>query len=271
MIIRHLIPNSRVWRLSGSKRLTLFLKGLQDWIDSIHDHIGLILLDLHPLLTRELEKWEDEFLLQAGDKTDIERRQQLLAQWRMTGGQSPYYIQSVLQSAGFNVCVSEWWETPISRDINGCVVAKDPLDFIADGREDIDGFAPESGELLMQSGEESAQANNYVDAFVAPTGYVLVNKIPKYAPDYIVLAGENYMQAGENVALAGNFLEYKWDVEKYRIPTHCPNHKKGFYYISGCPFPTIAQIPESRRDEFEQLILRISPAQLWAGILVEYN
>ncbi len=43
-----------------------------------------------------------------------------------------------------------------------------------------------------------------------------------------------------------------------------------FLYIGGATYPSSAQIPLSRRDELEALILRIAPAQHWLVFLVTW-
>lgn len=42
-------------------------------------------------------------------------------------------------------------------------------------------------------------------------------------------------------------------------------------YIGGEVFGTLADIPDSRRDEFEQLCLKLKPAHLWLGMLINYT
>ena len=77
-------------------------------------------LDRFAASTRDLAGWEQEFGLFSAGSAESARRQQLAAAWRAQGGQSPRYLQDVLQTAGFDVYVHEWWEpgtTPrVTRD-----------------------------------------------------------------------------------------------------------------------------------------------------------
>ncbi len=77
------------------------------------------------------------------------------------------------------------------------------------------------------------------------------------------------MQCGEPAALCGDGV-LTVQFKKYTIPTD-PKKWPYFLYIGGENFPDLAQVDPSRRDEFEDLCLKISPAQQWLGILVSYN
>jgi hypothetical protein len=41
--------------------------------------------------------------------------------------------------------------------------------------------------------------------------------------------------------------------------------------VGGETYPNLAQVAANRRDEFEDLLLKLCPAQLWIGVLVGYS
>ena len=42
-------------------------------------------------------------------------------------------------------------------------------------------------------------------------------------------------------------------------------------YIGGATFPDVVTLPAARRKEFETLLLKIRPLNLWIGVLVHYS
>lgn len=106
-------------------------------------------------------------------------------------------------------------------------------------------------------------------ALIIPPNYPLVNKIPTITNNYLVLAGEALAQAGEPTALAGNFT-YSEGRVVYTVPTD-PDEWCYFLYIGGETFGTFVNIPTERKDEFEDLCLKICPCQLWIGLFVNFT
>ena len=100
-------------------------------------------------------------------------------------------------------------------------------------------------------------------------GYILVNKIVTTTRNLLSLAGEAEMEAGEAAALCGNYLGFTETFSEYFIPADTDKWRY-FLYIGGQTFGDQAQIDPKRKDEFEALCLKISPAQQWLGIIVEY-
>jgi uncharacterized protein YmfQ (DUF2313 family) len=112
-IFQHLLPTGEAWRTTVDKALRRLFVGLSSSGDDARQFVDLVYLDLFPGYTRELVAWESQFgLSPTADATELARRQALAAEWSATGGQSPGYIQGVLQTAGFPVYVHEWWEPP---------------------------------------------------------------------------------------------------------------------------------------------------------------
>lgn len=265
-VLRHLLPNGRAWRLTAGKNLRRFFQGLAGSAESARLFVDRVYLDLFPQDTREVSAWERQFALPAVGLNEQGRRDRLAATWQAVGGQDPRYIQDTLRARGFDVYVHEWWEpgTEPAVGVQGCATPRNPIMWIR--REFTETtILVECGEALAACGEDFAQAGNALN----PRGYPLVNKIIETVPDLEPLCGEALAACGEELATCGN---YKGFVEKRR-PYIVPNDVTKwpyFLYIGAEEFGNIAQVNPSRRDEFEDLCLKICPAQQWLGILVEY-
>jgi hypothetical protein len=220
----HLLPRATAWRVTAEKKLRSFLEGIAGPYDDAREFVDDVYDDLHPERTRELALWERQHGL-PGAGTEAQRRQALAAAWQATGGQSPSYLQSILQAAGFDVYVHEWWSSGPSP-----YVARDPRDYT---NQPLVGTV-QCGELEAQCGEPNAQCNR----FLANEVYYLVNRnltnvAPPPVPD---------------------------DATKWPY----------FLYWGGETFPNPAPIPSARRAEFEELLLKICPAQQWLVTIVQY-
>lgn len=263
-IFKHLLPTGRAWRITSEKNLRSFFNGLSGIGADIKLFFDLILFDFLPSTTRELEAWEYQFGIKSSGVTEAQRRARIDAAWKAQGGQSPRYIQDTLQGAGFDVYVYEWWipgtEAPIG--INAAATARNPLTYLNLGG--IIAYLCEAGEPLAEAGEANATSGDSL----TPAGYALVNIIYESFTSYME-AGEPLAEAGEPLAEAGDILGYSERRKEYTIPTD-PQYFPYFLYIGGEVFGTNAMIDTKRRDEFEELCLKISPNQQWLGILVNY-
>ena len=235
-LFQHLLPTSTSWNITIDKYLRRFFTGLSFFPDAIKTFVDLIWFDIFPQTTRELDLWETQFGLLNFGLTDQQRRDRLDAAWKETGGQSPSYIQGQLQARGFNVFVHEWWapgDEP-AVGVKTCVDARDPVALL-----------------------------------VAPS-YPLVNKIPVVVKGFNVLLDDTLSEFGEPDALVGNFDGISITDKIYEVPTDTIKHHY-FVYIAAASFPTLANVDAARRDEFETLLLKICPAQLWIGVMVNYT
>lgn len=265
-VFKHLLPNARAWRITVDKQLRQFFDGLSASGDDIKLFFDEILFDILPARTRELDAWEDQFgLRRTGALSEAERRLRLDAAWKSIGGQDPRYIQDTLQANGFNVFIHEWWEpgTEPAPGVKACTTPRNPLLVLRNTSGSIT-YVAECGELLAQCGEVTAEAGNTLD----PQGYPLVNKVVMTTPA-IIGCGELLAEAGETVIECGNFSEFVEIPLEYTIPTD-PLKWPYFLYIGGETFGDLAQVDPARKDEFEELCLKICPTQQWLGILVEY-
>lgn len=266
-IFKHLLPRARAWHITVDKSLRNFFQGLSEGIGPpIKEFFDLVWLDIFPQTTRQIEEWENQWGLPDTGINEQQRRDRLDAVWKSLGGQSPRYIQDTLRNNGFDVYVHEWW-VPGSEPAPGvkeCVVPRSPILYLR--REFTNTTSGvECGEALAACGEDFAEAGNGVE----PRGYPLVNKILQTVPDVLTLCGEVDMEAGENVALCGNYVDFRTDFREYIVPSDTAKWSY-FLYIGAEDINNIAQVDPKRRDEFESLCLKICPAQQWLGILVEY-
>jgi uncharacterized protein YmfQ (DUF2313 family) len=265
-IIIHLLPNAKAWNLTINKTLRKFFEGLTDTGVNIKEFFDLVFLDVFPETTRELTTWEQQFALTNSGLTETQRRDRLAATWRAVGGQSPSYIQQTLRDAGFDVYVHEWWEPGTEPAIGShtCATPRNPLLYMR--REYTTSIlAVDCGEPLAACGEEFAICGNFVE----PPGYPLVNKIYETTVELLALCGEAEMQCGETIAACNYYETFKENLRSYTVPNDITKWPY-FLYIGGETFGDLAQVPESRKSEFEALCLKISPSQQWLGIIVEF-
>lgn len=265
-IFRHLLPNARAWRLVVDKKLRSFFEGLAESGGEARAFFDGVYADLFPQQTRELPEWEQQFALPDTGLNEQARRDRLDAAWKAVGGQDPRYIQDTLRTRGFDVYVHEWWQpgTEPAVGVSGCATPRNPLLWL---RREFDDrtFSVQCGEAVAQAGEPEALCGNSF----TPRGYPLVNKVVETVSDVRPLCGVDIAECGEPVALCGNFVGYKQARKTYIVPDD-PAKWPYFLYIGGEDFGGIAQVPQSRREEFEDLCLKLCPAQQWLGIIVEY-
>lgn len=294
-IFKHLLPNARAWQLTVNKKLRDFFDGLSAGVvDESKDFIDSVFNDIDPKSTRQLSEWESQFALPQSLSDEQERRDRLDAAWKALGGQSPRYIENTLCAAGFDVYVHEWW-VPGSEPVVGTLAAataRDPALYLTGGAEDkylsADGAADmQDGDSLaadgtidpavtgtawlsadgatdMQDGDAIAQDG----ATTAPTGYPLVNKLLTPTSE-IISDGYAGMQDGDAVAQDGAIITV-YNPKQYVLPVDGDTFPY-FLYIGGQTFPDHATVKQSRRNEFEALCLKICPAQLWLGMLIDYS
>lgn len=267
-VFQHLLPHGRAWKLTLGKTLRRFFEGLEGAPEDVREFLDLTYLERDPQQTTSLPEWEDQFGLPTVGLTTQQRRDRLEGTWKALGGQDPQYIQDTLQAAGFDVYVHEWWEPipahPIGGSVDGDVapVARDPFAYLWDG------VAPRQfvgcGHDLAYCGGDSAFANSND----SPPGYPLVNKLLE-ANVSTIGAGHALLYSGGASAASG-VTTVSYVLKQYTIPAD-PTKYPYFLYIGGETFPDQATIPAGRREEFEDLCLKICPAEQWLGILVDYT
>lgn len=268
-VFKHLLPNARAWRITVDKTLRKFFDGLTVVGSDAKANLDEVYQDLDPFETRALSLWEDQFGLLNTGLSDAARRARLDATWKAQGGQDPAYIQATLQAAGFDVFVHEWWEPnptqPLGGSVNGDVtpVARNPFDFLDDGQTALSFIMQDGVELAQDNDEEAEDGSTLV-----PVGYPLVNKILE-SFDTEISDGALLMQDGGADAQDGEIIT-SYRPKEDIIPAGTEFYPY-FLYIGGETFPEQANIPNSRRAEFEDLCLKICPLEQWLGILVSYS
>jgi len=267
-LLTHLLPNARAWRVTVAKQLREVLGGLGALADSIRGFFDGIYGDTRPQETRELTAWELQFALPNAGLTTQQRRDRLDATWKALGAQDPHYIQETLQNSGFDVYVHEWWEPVGGRSggsVNGDVspVAREPSVYLDDGFTGY-GFTMLDGRAGIQDGAALAQDGGTT----TPLGYPLVNRIT-LATTVSIADGSEGMNDGGALAQDGRFRT-STELKPYQIPAD-PEKYPFFLYIGGATFPDTTEVLESRRTEFEELCLKICPAEQWLGLLITYG
>ncbi len=231
MIFDILLARAKAWKLSANKNLTTFFDSLLIAKDEAKNFIDRVWLDIFPQTTRQLDEWEQQLGLENSGLPEQERRDRLAGRWRAKGGSDPFYIQRTLQEAGFNVYVHEFWNLPLTTPHT----VRDPQAVLRDDNNELPDWVAAAGRPNTLCGRQEqffGDVNNKI-------GYPLVNILPASQPPYVVPSD----------------------------PTKWPY----FMYIGGQIYPEIATVPFARKDEFEDLCLRICPTQQWLGILVEYT
>jgi len=261
-IIQHLLPRAKAWNLVVDKFLRQFFDGLMGALGQpSRDFVDEVWLDIFPETTRELDAWELQFNLKANTGlSEAARRSRLDANWKALGGQSPGYIQGLLRDNGFDVWVHESW-VPGSEPLE----VRNPLVYLAGGgAEGV--FIGECGEAVAQCGEPTMQSGNLLIA----SGYPLVNKIVVTSPGVVAVCGNDEAECGEPEATCNNYTAFIFLAKEYPIPTD-PATFPYYLYIGGQTFGQMATVPSPRREEFEELCLKIAPTNLWLGMLITYT
>lgn len=244
-VFKYLLPRAKAWFITVDKQLRQFFAGLAaPLIDDVKEMFDTIRNGTDPQKTTDLKRWEYQFGLLDTGLTTQERRDRLEAAWAATGGQSPSYIQGVLQGNGFNVYVHDWWTpgTEPAVSVAGSPTARNPFTYLK---------ATYPGDTT-------------------PNGYPLVNIIYETSKNYVNEAGELWMEAGEPLAVAGEYSGFDESIKPYTIPSDT-GYYPHFIYIGGETFGTFANVPTTRKNEFEALCLKLCPGHKWLGMLINYT
>lgn len=171
-VLRHLLPDSVAWRIreEGTRAIDRLFAGLASVFASVRDFADLALLDLYPAHTRELDAHLAEFAVTV-DGNESAKRLALAAAWAATGGQSPAYLQGVVQAAGFDLYIHEWW----SAIVDGDAVVRDPRSHTS---QPLIGTV-QCGEPLAQCGEPTALCNAFLQN---NPGYLVNEGLNRRAP-----------------------------------------------------------------------------------------
>jgi hypothetical protein len=113
---QHLLPRAKAWTLTPEKTLRAYFEGLGNGLSQpLKTFVDGVWEQVFPATTDELDEWEQE-LGCYGSGSDAQRRLSLAAEWQATGGQSPRYLEDIVQAAGFEVWYHGWWSGAAVRD-----------------------------------------------------------------------------------------------------------------------------------------------------------
>jgi uncharacterized protein DUF2313 len=231
---QHLVPRGLAWRLPVGRSLRKLFEGLAPAFGRERDFADDILNDLFPATTRQLAEWEAQYGLEPAESdSEATRRLALAAEWAATGGQSPGYIEGVLQAAGFDVYVHEWWSS------GPPYVARDPNDYT-----DL----PLIGSVQCTPDGESDQPQCTAD-----------NEPDQPQCDAFLVNDPHYFVNLDLTPRAPPPIPDDPDVWPY------------FLYIGGETFPDLAVVPIARKASLERLIQKLKPAQNWIVTLITYD
>jgi hypothetical protein len=248
--------------LAQGKIITGLMDVLGKTFDDVRQHTDDTLLELFPQTTTSLDEWDKQFGLPfVSGFAEQDRRDRLAAEWRTIGGQSPRYIQDTLQAAGFPVYIHEWWEddTPTPRDPRLYLRAG-----YGDGTAITDNTMGNSNATMGSNITMSVPSPNILN------GYVLVNKTYVVKTGYTQTMGNPATTMGNPDTTMGSYSSATFDRRDYSVPGDT-NTWPYFLYFGGQTFGDVVEIPLARRDEFENLLLKICPTQQWLGLFVRYN
>lgn len=195
-IFQHLLPDALAWRIrrrstgwtigDGSsvgdpglliggtaegRHIDRFFSGLANFFADVRTFVDLAYLDLFAATTRELGEWEHQFGLLTAS-TEADRRANIDAAWKARGGQSPRYLQDVVQAAGFDVYIHEWWSS------GPPYVARDPRNYT-----NVPTLGTvQCGEPLALCGEPDALCNNFL---ANEPDYLVNSNLTPFAPPIV--------------------------------------------------------------------------------------
>jgi len=114
---------------------------------------------------------------------------------------------------------------------------------------------------------------------VPPSGPEPKNPFNYVGPAYLIaVCGNPAMCCGNEIAVCGaeflpqgEIIVNKTDTQPTPIIPSDPDRWPYFLYIGGETFPDLATVPETRKNEFETLCLKICPAQQWLALLIDYT
>lgn len=245
------LPQSRAFSLIVTKTLRKFYESLT-YPQYYRDKFDQCYKDLDPQATTLLERWEDQFYLPANGLTEQQRRDRLAATLKMTGGQSPAYLQGILRGYGFDVYVHDWW------------IPEEQVVSLRMGNEQA--FMGGDGAFMGASTSIYPSAWD-PNTLLVPPYYPLVNRTSTASYKSVTMGGDSAYMGGESAYMGAIAMTESGD--HYPIPSD-PIRFRGFFYIAAEEMPNTATVPLERKEELEELILAIFPAHLWGGILVDF-
>jgi uncharacterized protein YmfQ (DUF2313 family) len=248
-IIQHLLPRSRAWTLIVDRTLRKFFVGLANGVPAgARAYIDNVWEQISPETTDEIAEWEQAFGITANSAdTEAVRQARLAARWQATGGQGLDYIQSVLQAAGFDVYLHECWSAGCGYPSEAWV-CRDPRNYTDDphiGTTRCSAFTDNQPRCRPREWDNGDPASQWrCNRWLANNPRYLVNiDLTRRAPPPVP----------EDDAYWPYFLYVGPEV-----------------LLEKSEADPLVHIPNTRRVEFERLLMQLCPTQHWIVIMVDY-
>lgn len=158
--IKALLPTSAMWNLTQERNLRKLFKAIAVLPEDLRREMELVYMDYFPDSTRCLERWEEVFSVIFTQSDIGERRDFLKLLWGMNhGGQSLYFVRSVLQGVFPEIVVEENIPVANPREANIAyfavcdneIMVCDNEKAVCDYREGDETFVP----TILRNGTES--------------------------------------------------------------------------------------------------------------------
>lgn len=155
-----LLPTSAMWNLTQERNLRKLFEAIAVLPEDLRREMELVYMDYFPDSTRCLERWEEVFSVIFTQSDIGERRDFLKLLWGMNhGGQSLYFIRSVLQGVFSEIVVEENIPVANPREANIAyfavcdneIMVCDNEKAVCDYREGDETFVP----TILRNGTES--------------------------------------------------------------------------------------------------------------------
>lgn len=231
-ILQHLLPRGRVWNLTIERPLRKLFTGIASSIQSVREATDEVWGQLIPETTDYLSDWQRQFGF-IWDATDsaATKRGDLAAAWAARGGQSPDYLEGILQDAGFNVWVHDPW-------VSGSPPPFEPHDPSFYTNE------PRIGPIVCRGTDQ-----------------------------YCCFDGDGQRCCGSFLLNSVGYLVN--DNKSGKAPPPIPDDPDVWPFLMYVGPEVLnplapAQVPNSRRAEFERLCLKYRPLNCWIVLNLDY-
>ena len=252
--IRHLLPRARAWDLTADKTIRRFFEGLGNslcpppgggggggplaelddgtelndgtemggpsasaGIATPGEYLDSVQLNLYPGTTQSLTEYEGMLgALQVTYLSDVQRRQRLAVLWSALGGQSPSYIQNLVQDYGFtDVYIHEWWD-PVTEAV------RDPNAFIDDPEFQLINLRQIIGPNVVRAGAgfragDGISRAGAADGIASSTDSKFIPSDPAAWPFFVYFGGQTF---GTYATVP---VERRYEFERLLLRT-CPAH-----------------------------------------------
>ena len=191
-IFKYLLPRgSEAWTLTIDRYLRQWFEGMTTFLEDIKEYFDFVWLDIFPSSTTVLDMWENQFGLLDYGMSDADRRARLDAAWKSLGGQSPSYIQGILQDAGFDVYAAV--------GVKACATSRDPTALLVSPSYPLVNLIPEvvteytvlSGEADSLSGVVGAQSGVFEQISFSQKVYTVPTDTDKW-PYFLYIADSTF-------------------------------------------------------------------------------